>query len=567
MLTRHRLSALATTAALAASSGLLTAGPASAAVTCASPVWKAEYFANTTLTGTPKLTTCDLAISENYGLGDPPGVTLPKDNFSVRWSVTRDFGSGGPFTFTAEAQDGIRVTLDGVRRIDLWKNVSTTQRKTVGLAVPAGRHTLVVSYATWTGAANVKFGYAPVTSATYDKVRPLAPAGASVAYDRTLGRATLKWAANKEMDLAGYRVYRRLGTSAAWARVSSATAAVTTTSFVNSPPPTGQTYLYELRAVDRAGNESPGGADLTVLSVDRTPTAAPAGVTATDGDGGVVLAWQPVAGAATYTVHRQRTGTADPVAQVASGVTAATWKDTTAAERTGYTYWVSAVDAAGNTSPRTAVTTTRGDHAPGAPTGLTVVDSSNAVRQHTLRWTAPADTDVVSYRIYRNGGSSPLGTATGTAYTDMHAVWHGTTYRYTVTAVDRAGHESPASAEAVITTEGDLVAPAPVTGVRATPREDGVLVEWDASTEPDLKRYEVFRAEPYDDGDGGVVWLAHRVEYLSKDATSFLHPAVPDGETVMYGVIAVDRWENLLDVTDPGLDWAEVTELGTPPAE
>ncbi|MFE5589007.1 fibronectin type III domain-containing protein [Streptomyces sp. NPDC056549] len=565
MLTRTRLSALATTAALAASGGLLTATPAAAAVTCTSPVWKAEYYANTTLTGTPKLTACDSAIAENYGLGNPAGVTLPKDNFSVRWSVTRDFGSGGPFTFAAEAQDGIRVTLDGVRRIDLWKNVSTTQKKTVNVTVPAGRHTVVVSYATWTGAANVKFGYAPITSPTTDKIRPLAPAGAAVTYDRTLGRATLKWAANKEMDLAGYRVYRRLSTSATWTKVGSATSLVTAVSYADSPPPTGQTYLYELRAVDKAGNESPGGPDLTVVSVDRTPTAAPAGVTATDGATSVVLAWRPVTGAAKYTVHRQRTGTTDPVAQVATGVTATTWKDTAAAERTGYTYWVSAVDAAGNTSPRTAISGTHGDYAPGAPKGLTVLDASNAVRQHDLRWTAPADTDVVSYNVYRDG--SLLGTASGTFYNDHSAVWHGTTYQYMVTAVDRAGHESPASAEAVITTEGDLIAPAAVTGVRATPREDGVLVEWDASTEPDLKRYEVYRAEKYDDGDGGFVWLAHRVEYLSKDATSFLHPADADGETVMYGVLAVDQWENLLDVTDPSLNWAEVTELGTPPAE
>ncbi|MEU3395890.1 fibronectin type III domain-containing protein [Streptomyces filamentosus] len=565
MITRPRPSALATTAALVASGVLSATAPAAAAVTCASPQWKAEYYANTTLTGTPKLTTCDSAIAENYGYGDPAGVTLPKDNFSVRWSLTRDFGSGGPFTFTAEAQDGIRVSLDGVRKIDLWRNVSTTQKKTVNLTVPSGRHTIVVSYATWTGAANVKFGYTPVTSATYDKVRPLAPAGASVTYDRTLNKATLKWAANKEMDLSGYRVYRRLSSSTAWTKISSATALVTTASYVNAPPPTGQTYLYELRAVDKAGNESPGGPDLTVVSVDRTPTAAPAGVTATDGASGVVLAWQPVAGAARYTVHRQRTGSSDPVAQVAAGVTATTWRDTATAERTGYTYWVSAVDAAGNVSPRTSVTAAHGDFAPAAPTGLTVVDSSDAVRRHTLRWTAPAATDVVSYNVYRDGGL--LENVSGTGFVDMNAVWHGTTYRYTVTAVDRAGNESPASAEAVITTEGDLIAPAAVTGVRATPREDGVLVEWDASTEPDLKRYEVFRAEKYDDGDGGFFWLAHRVEYLSKDATSFLHPADADGETVMYGVIAVDRWENMLPVEDPSLNWAEVTELGTPVTE
>ncbi|MCZ0980287.1 PA14 domain-containing protein [Streptomyces diastatochromogenes] len=237
-------------------------------------MWKAEYFANPTFTGTPRLTACDGAIAENYGYGDPAGVTLPRDNFSVRWSVTRDFGSGGPFSFAAEAQDGIRVSLDGVRRIDLWRNVSTTQKKTVDLTVPSGRHTITVYYAAWTGAANVKFGYAPRTSAAVDKVRPLAPTGATVAYDKALDRVTLRWAANKEMDLAGYRVYRRPSTSTAWARSSAATP-FTGTSFVNHPPATGQRFLYEVRAVDRAGNESPGGSDLAVASVDKTPPLAP----------------------------------------------------------------------------------------------------------------------------------------------------------------------------------------------------------------------------------------------------------------------------------------------------
>ncbi|WP_263985938.1 fibronectin type III domain-containing protein [Streptomyces sp. NK15101] len=472
-MTRTRLSALATTAALAASGGLLTATPAAAAVTCASPLWKAEYYANATLTGTPKLTACDSAIAENYGLGDPAGVTLPKDNFSVRWSVTRDFGSGGPFSFAAETQDGIRVYLDGVRKIDLWKNVTTTQKKTVNLTVPSGRHTLRVDYAAWTGTANVKFAYGPVTSATLDKVRPLAPTGATVAYDRTLNKATLKWAPNKEMDLAGYRVYRRPSTSTTWTKISSATALVTSASYVNYPPPTGQTHLYEVRAVDKAGNESAGSADLTVVSVDRTPTAAPAGVTATDGATGVVLAWQPVTGAVKYTVHRQRTGTADPVAQVATGVTATTWKDAAAAERTGYTYWVSAVDAAGNTSARTAVTATHDDY----------------------------------------------------------------------------------------------TAPAPVAGLKATPREDGVLLEWTPNTEPDVKLYEIYKAVQMDDGDGNLVWVAHRVEYLTSIASSYLHESAADGEHVLYGVVAIDTANNQIYFDDPNLNWVEITELGTPETE
>ena len=56
-------------------------------------------------------------------------MTLPRDNFGVRWSMSRDFGSGGPFALSAAAQDGIRVYLDGVRKIDLWSNVSATRGK------------------------------------------------------------------------------------------------------------------------------------------------------------------------------------------------------------------------------------------------------------------------------------------------------------------------------------------------------------------------------------------------------------------------------------------------------
>ncbi|WP_328725850.1 hypothetical protein [Streptomyces sp. NBC_00259] len=88
--------ACATVAALMAASVPGLSSPAHAAtVTCADGVWKATYHANTTLTGTPRRTVCDAAISENYGTGAPAGTTLPKDNFSVRWTTARDFGSAG----------------------------------------------------------------------------------------------------------------------------------------------------------------------------------------------------------------------------------------------------------------------------------------------------------------------------------------------------------------------------------------------------------------------------------------------------------------------------------------
>ncbi|MET7349146.1 hypothetical protein [Streptomyces mirabilis] len=69
------------------------------------------------------------------------------------------------------------------------------------------------------------------------------------------------------MDLAGYRVYRRLQGSTTWSKLGSPT----TTSYTDTTvPATGDTYYYEIRAHDKAGNESTGSADQDVTTVDRT---------------------------------------------------------------------------------------------------------------------------------------------------------------------------------------------------------------------------------------------------------------------------------------------------------
>ncbi|SFH24841.1 PA14 domain-containing protein, partial [Streptomyces mirabilis] len=81
----------ATAVVLATTAGVLTtvATPtASAATSCASPVYKRQFFANTAFSGTPKKTDCDAAVSENWGT-KTPASGLPKDNFGVRWTVTR----------------------------------------------------------------------------------------------------------------------------------------------------------------------------------------------------------------------------------------------------------------------------------------------------------------------------------------------------------------------------------------------------------------------------------------------------------------------------------------------
>ncbi|MEU9657714.1 fibronectin type III domain-containing protein [Streptomyces chartreusis] len=398
---RRTTAAAAATVVLATAGTLLSTAPASAAVSCASPVFKRQFFANTSFSGTPKRTDCDTAIDQNWGT-NAPASGLPKDNFTVRWTVTRDFGSGGPFTFAASTQDGIRVYLDGSRKVDLWKNVSTTAKKTVDLTVPAGSHTLRIDYVNWTGAANVKFTYTPRTSATVDKVRPLAPTGAKVTYDTTTGKAKLTWSKSPEMDLAGYRVYRRLkGASFG----STPLATTTSTTYTDSTlPVTGAGYYYEVRAVDKAGNESAGTADQAVTTVDRvapgvpTITTATGEVTPSGGTGGLRVGWNKVTDAATYRVYRAasengtytRIATTDQLSHL----------DASAAESTTYYYRVSALDAAGNESARSVPQRGRiwDNDPPPVVTGLSVTPTEYGFR---LAWDKSPAQDLRYYTIHK----------------------------------------------------------------------------------------------------------------------------------------------------------------------
>jgi fibronectin type 3 domain-containing protein len=515
----------ATAVVLATTSGVLTtvATPtASAATSCVSPVYKRQFFANTTFSGTPKKTDCDTTVNENWGT-KAPASGLPKDNFGIRWTVTRDFGSGGPFALPVAAQDGLRVYLDGTRKVDLWKNVSSTVKKTVNVTIPSGKHTLRVDYANWTGAANVTFGYTPRTTATVDKVKPLTPTGTSVAYDKATGKAKPTWAKNNEMDLAGYRLYRRLKGSTTWTR----TATTTATSYTDTPPATGDTYYYEVRAYDKAGNESTGTADQAVTTVDRTPTGAPGGLNAKVSTGSVVLGWSKVPGAAAYRVYRS-SAPQGPFQQLASSLSDVSYRDTSADIHQRLYYRVTALDTAGNESVPSATADTGAPDtlAPGQVTGLT---AEGTTAGNALRWNAPSD-DVEHYEVWAapEGQSDPDGPdlVLGTSFNDFRAA-AGTAVTYTVQAVDAYGNISPVS-EAVIATRpapGDAAAP---TGVTVTPQDSGTELTWAISVDGVMYGTRVYRRT-----DASAAWS--RVG--SPHATLFSDTEAPAGRASYYVVV------------------------------
>jgi hypothetical protein len=391
---RRTTAAAATAVVLTTAGGLLTAvaTPASAVTSCTSPVFKRQFFANTTLTGTPKRTDCDSAIDQSWS--GAPTSGLRSDNFGVRWTVTRDFGSGGPFAFKASGTDGIRVYLDGVRKINLWSNTASSRSTSVNLTIPKGSHTLRVDYVNWTGKAAVKFTYAPRTSATVDKVKPLTPTGPKVAYDGTTRKAKASWAKNKEMDLSGYRVYRRLKGSSSWTGLPT----TTSTTYTDAPPATGQVFYYEVRARDKAGNESGGTADLAVTTVDRTAPAVPTGLSTSAYEAeGLRVGWTKVADAVSYRVYRATS--ADGTYAKVAATSQVSHLDTSAAEGGTYYYRVTSLDAAGNESARSAaVSGTRPDlTAPSAVTGLVATPTDYGFE---LKWDPNPTPDLARYVVY-----------------------------------------------------------------------------------------------------------------------------------------------------------------------
>ncbi|MGW1256363.1 fibronectin type III domain-containing protein [Streptomyces sp. NPDC002513] len=256
-----------------------------ASLSCADGVWKADYYANTTLTGTPRTSLCDTSINESWGKGHPAGTSLPNDRFGARWTMRRDFGGGGPFLLKTAAQDGVRVWVDGTRYVSLWRDYASTQQASVKLTVPAGKHTVRVDYVAFTGSANVAVSLAPTTP---DRVAPRAPASAKTT--RGDGRATVSWARNPEADLAGYRVYRSTSTPVAidTAHRISGSGLLTGTSFTSTGLRNGTTYWFAVTAVDRSGNQSRPSANVSAVPADTTPPRAPDNLGA-DGYGDIDL--------------------------------------------------------------------------------------------------------------------------------------------------------------------------------------------------------------------------------------------------------------------------------------
>jgi hypothetical protein len=184
--------------------------------------WRGEYFANRNLNPPVALYSSESTIDFDWGY-NAPVRGLPSDNFSVRWTRSVYFDAG-TYRFSATADDGVRVWLDGQLIIDQWREQGATTYR-VDRSLNAGYHDLRVEYFDAYQLARIRFSWERVGDVDgwrgeYFDNRSLAGSPVVVRTDNTLdfdwGRGSpdrnlpsnnfsVRWTRSVYFDAATYR--------------------------------------------------------------------------------------------------------------------------------------------------------------------------------------------------------------------------------------------------------------------------------------------------------------------------------------------------------------------------
>ena len=346
---------------------------------------------------------------------------------SLSWDEPLDVGSG-----IAEYE----VWRDGAF---LGSTASTTYNDTTVATDTTYSYTVRAS--STTGVDGPESDPVLVTSNGDDVTPPSVPPNVQLSTDG-VSEVTVSWdAATDDVGVVGYLVHRD------WQYLGY----VTSLSFVDDTVVAGQTYRYQVRAKDAAGNTSSPSPiqSIFVGTPDVTPPSVPPNVQlSTDGVSEVTVSWDAATddvGVVGYLVHRDW--------QYLGYVTSLSFVDDTVVAGQTYRYQVRAKDAAGNTSSPSPIQSifvgTPDVTPPSVPPNVQL--STDGVSEVTVSWDAATDdVGVVGYLVHRDW--QYLGYVTSLSFVDDTVV-AGQTYRYQVRAKDAAGNTSSPSPIQSITVE------------------------------------------------------------------------------------------------------------------
>ena len=116
-----------------------------------------QYYANTSLSGSPVVTQVDPNVHNTWDGSPAPGV--PATNWSVKWTGTLTPDKTGTYTFGLTSDDGSRLFIDGQQVIDNWRD-QAANTETAQVNLTAGTPVSIeVDYYQAGGAATVNLGW------------------------------------------------------------------------------------------------------------------------------------------------------------------------------------------------------------------------------------------------------------------------------------------------------------------------------------------------------------------------------------------------------------------------
>jgi uncharacterized protein YgiM (DUF1202 family) len=119
--------------------------------------WRAEYYNNMTLSGSPVLVRVDRAVDFDWGTGSPEWGVVGADNFSVRWTGNINV-SPGRYRFILATDDGGRLWVNGQLVVDAWLDQQGGYHE-VSVDLPSGSANVQVEYYENQGGAKAKMAY------------------------------------------------------------------------------------------------------------------------------------------------------------------------------------------------------------------------------------------------------------------------------------------------------------------------------------------------------------------------------------------------------------------------
>jgi PQQ-dependent dehydrogenase (s-GDH family) len=291
-------------------------------------------------------------------------------------------------------------------------------------------------------AGNASANSNTITVTTPDTEAPSAPSNLQ-ASNLTAASVTLNWTASADnTGVTGYDVYQD--------NVKINSSPVASLSYTVNGLTTLASYDFYVVALDAAGNISAASNTITVTIPDIQAPSAPSGLAAVNVTASALtLNWTASTdnvGVTGYDIYQNGTKiNAVPVA-------ATTYDVTGLIQASSYSFFVRALDGAGNVSANsnTINVATPDTQAPSAPSNL--VSSNLLATAVTISWTASTDNiGVTGYDVYRNGIKINPSLVSVTTYS-VTGLTPSTAYSFYIQAKDAAGNISGNSNTLNITT-------------------------------------------------------------------------------------------------------------------